>query len=209
MKESTTMRDIQMTPVQSSQLAEIGYDKDSKTLAIRFNGRHDEPKGRLYHYSNVEPETFEALQNAESKGSYFLRNIKPNPGQYPYEKIDEAAKDDEAESAQTGAAGAFASSPTGESDIQSAAAHATTDGDVPPEDAPIPGAAAGGIDLNTETPRVHDPVRETDPEAQAETADGALEAAGTTPPSDDADEDASEDNSDEGGGEDADRSNVE
>lgn len=123
------MRDIKMTPVQSSQLAEIGYDEDSKTLAIRFNGRHDEPKGRLYHYSGVEPETFEALKNAESKGSFFIRNIKPNPGRYPYKKIDESAKDDEAERGDT--------TDSSENDASGGG--------------PVAAAAAGGIEAQAET----------------------------------------------------------
>jgi hypothetical protein len=93
---------INMQKVQSSQISEIGYDKESQTLAVRFNGFGDKP-GRLYHYSNVSPELFAQFEGADSKGSFFIRNIKPNPGKYPYEKIDET-KQDEAEKAETASA---------------------------------------------------------------------------------------------------------
>ncbi len=64
--------DIALTPVEgSSRIAAMGYDEDSKTLAIQFQGR-----GVTCHYSNVPVETFRTMQGAESKGKYFGAIIK-------------------------------------------------------------------------------------------------------------------------------------
>ena len=48
---------IEMQPVKSTQLAAIGYDAETKTLAIRF--AHG--IGSMYHYPDVDPETFAAM----------------------------------------------------------------------------------------------------------------------------------------------------
>lgn len=85
---------IPTTPVKSSQLAAVGYDRASETLAIRFKGRSDGTPGALYHYSNVSPSVHKSLLEAESVGSFFHGVIKPNPQQYPYVRIVE---DDEAQ----------------------------------------------------------------------------------------------------------------
>lgn len=73
---------IAMTPVESSQIAAIGYDADSKTLAVQFPGRGPNP-GDVYHYFGVEPQVFTDLLESESKGKFFGANIK---GKYIYEK---------------------------------------------------------------------------------------------------------------------------
>lgn len=64
---------IPMTPVASNQVACIGYDAATKTLACQFTrgAKH------IYHYPNVEPTTFDAFMAAESKGGFFKENIKP------------------------------------------------------------------------------------------------------------------------------------
>lgn len=83
---------IPLTPVTSSQLAAIGHDPATNTLAIRFNGK-DGRIGSLYHYANVTAEQFEAFQAAESKGSHFIRNIKPATDKHPYTRIVEKQED--------------------------------------------------------------------------------------------------------------------
>lgn len=82
--------DIPLTPVESSQIAAIGYDQASQTMAIRFKGKGDAP-GSLYHYADVSPEDWAAFRDAESIGSHFYRHIKPYPGKFPYTRIPEAA----------------------------------------------------------------------------------------------------------------------
>ena len=84
---------IEMQPVESSQLVAIGHDPDTNTLAIRFYSGWGEKKrvGSLYHYSNFTAEDFAAFRDAESKGKHFGAHIKPFAEKYPYQKIEDAA----------------------------------------------------------------------------------------------------------------------
>lgn len=63
---------IPMSPVESKQLAAVGYDAASKTLAITFA----RGPGHIYHYPNVEQAIHDNLMAAESKGAFFGQNIK-------------------------------------------------------------------------------------------------------------------------------------
>lgn len=65
--------DIPLTPVQSKQVAAIGYDATSKTLALTFT----RGPGHLYQYPNVEAKTHSDFMAAESKGKFFDQHIKP------------------------------------------------------------------------------------------------------------------------------------
>jgi hypothetical protein len=73
---------MKLKPVTSSQLAAIGYDPETQTLAIEFKS------GGRYHYANFSPEDWAKLESAESVGSHFYRNIKPFPDRHPYTKIE-------------------------------------------------------------------------------------------------------------------------
>ena len=84
---------IALTPVKSSQIASIGYDAASKTLAVQFKRFKDGQPTTVYHYSNVEPETFAQFEAAESKGRFFGAQIKGNTN-YPYQKIEPEDKDE-------------------------------------------------------------------------------------------------------------------
>jgi hypothetical protein len=64
---------IALSPVVSSQVAAIGYDETTRTLAMTFT----RGEGAVYHYADVSPETFAALKTAESIGAYFGKHIKP------------------------------------------------------------------------------------------------------------------------------------
>ena len=64
---------IPMVPVESNQVKAIGYDADSKTLAVTFA----RGPGNIYHYPNVEPKTHAAFMASESKGNFFGQHIKP------------------------------------------------------------------------------------------------------------------------------------
>jgi hypothetical protein len=61
---------IKMEAVTSSQLAAVGYDPESETMAIRFKN------GSLYHYYHVSAEQHHALVSAESIGKHFTQNVK-------------------------------------------------------------------------------------------------------------------------------------
>jgi hypothetical protein len=60
-----------MTPVDSSSLLQVGYDSGSQELYIEFK------EGRTYVYSPVPETTYRELLDADSKGSYFNREVKP------------------------------------------------------------------------------------------------------------------------------------
>jgi hypothetical protein len=57
-------------PVESSNLAAIGYDPISKTLEIELN------HGGVYQYFGVLPAAYQQLMNAPSLGQYFFYSIR-------------------------------------------------------------------------------------------------------------------------------------
>jgi hypothetical protein len=61
---------MQLVTVESSMIHAVGYDPEERILEIVFN------TGRTYQYFDVPPEEYEGLLNAESKGRYFLANIR-------------------------------------------------------------------------------------------------------------------------------------
>jgi hypothetical protein len=63
---------IDRSPVQSSNVTSVGYDPDSKTLAIEFKD------GSVYHYHDVESSTHEELVSSKSVGKFIHSNIKGN-----------------------------------------------------------------------------------------------------------------------------------
>lgn len=80
---------IPMMPVESSQIAAIGHDAPTSTLAIQFKNKSG--PGSVYHYQNFTADLFAAFAGAESIGSHFGKNIKPFVEKFPFEKIDPAA----------------------------------------------------------------------------------------------------------------------
>ena len=69
--------EVDMTPVSSSNLEEVGYDYVAQNLFIKF-------KNSLYIYYGVPESIFNGLLHAGSKGEYHHENIKWN---YKYSKI--------------------------------------------------------------------------------------------------------------------------
>lgn len=65
-------------PVDSSNLASIGYDESFLTLEIEFQG------GRVYQYFDVPSHVFEGLMAAGSKGKFFHAQIK---GHFRYARL--------------------------------------------------------------------------------------------------------------------------
>jgi len=68
----------EMTPVDSSNVAAIGYDESAEEIHVEFLN------GRTYRYLGANPETYEELQSAPSVGSFINRMIKPN---FTFEEI--------------------------------------------------------------------------------------------------------------------------
>jgi hypothetical protein len=69
----------QMIPVNSSNVAEVGYDDANQSVYVRFLD------GGLYVYRGVPQFAFDGLLNASSVGSYLHRNFK---NVYAYERIE-------------------------------------------------------------------------------------------------------------------------
>ena len=78
--ESSDDESITMLPVSSAMAKSIGYSEETETLQIEFSS------GAVYQYSDVEPEIWESLQDADSTGSFFNSEIK---GYYSSERIDD------------------------------------------------------------------------------------------------------------------------
>ena len=60
-----------MEQVESTLIKEISYDASTQTLTVVFVNSED-----VYEYRGVPASVYEELKNAESKGSYFVKNIK-------------------------------------------------------------------------------------------------------------------------------------
>jgi hypothetical protein len=78
MSDLLDIREIKRVKVESSNIAEVGYDEDSKTLVVLFNN------GRLYSYDEVPKKVYDDFLVAQSKGKYFIANVR---GKYDYRKI--------------------------------------------------------------------------------------------------------------------------
>ena len=72
------MAEIQRQPVNSSDIASIGYDGATETLEIEFKATG------VYRYFSVPKNVWEELSRTPSPGKLFLQHIK---GKYAWEKI--------------------------------------------------------------------------------------------------------------------------
>ena len=61
---------VDMTPVASSNVAQIGYDEEAKELYVEFHN------GSTYKYLDVPPAKYDSLKHAPSVGSYLNKQIK-------------------------------------------------------------------------------------------------------------------------------------
>lgn len=61
---------INRIPVASSNIATVGYDKETHILEIEFH------HGAIYQYVGVPEEVYEELMNSPAKGSFFMNEIK-------------------------------------------------------------------------------------------------------------------------------------
>ena len=69
---------IEMHYVESSNVEQIGYDKDASELHVIFHG-----STTIYVYLGIPEHVFEEFLSAPSKGSYLHRMIK---NVYQFEK---------------------------------------------------------------------------------------------------------------------------
>lgn len=61
---------MEMRPVQSSNIEEIGYDPAARHMIIHFKN------GNRYRYANISAEHHAALMAAESIGKHFHTHIR-------------------------------------------------------------------------------------------------------------------------------------
>lgn len=74
---------IPMAPVTSNQVATVGYDAATRTLALTFT----RGAGAVYHYPDVDAKVHQDMLAAESIGKFFGKYIKPLPfKKYPASK---------------------------------------------------------------------------------------------------------------------------
>ena len=66
-----------LQPVNSSNLAGVGYDAESQTLTIEFR------KSDTYEFYDVPESVYQELMSAGSLGEYFANSIR---GKYRYAK---------------------------------------------------------------------------------------------------------------------------
>ena len=71
--------DVEMVDVESTLIAQVGYDAETQTLFIKFV-----TTGDTYRYAGVPQAIYDALLAAPSKGKYFAANIK---GAFPFTKL--------------------------------------------------------------------------------------------------------------------------
>ncbi len=72
------LSDVKLQSVSSSNLAAVGYNKDSYQLVIAFLD------GSVYRYYGVPEDEYFGLMRADSHGEYFVDNIRL---EYEYERI--------------------------------------------------------------------------------------------------------------------------
>jgi len=68
----------EMKPVESSNLAAVGYEPSSQTLHVQFKG------GGHYTHAGFPPEAHSAFMASESKGKHYNANIK---GKFAHTKV--------------------------------------------------------------------------------------------------------------------------
>lgn len=76
---------MEMSKIESSNIAEVGYDALTQRLRVRFLS-----SGGLYEFAAVPKSVAEDFLLAESKGKFFHAHIKSF---YVARKVDETAED--------------------------------------------------------------------------------------------------------------------
>ena len=76
-------KSVPMTAVDSTAIAEEGYDSSRHILLIRFRSNSN-----LYAYYDVPESVYNELTKADSHGTYFNKNIRDS---FDYERLDSGA----------------------------------------------------------------------------------------------------------------------
>lgn len=71
---------MKMVDLQSSNIAAIGYDPETRKLMVHFKS------GGRYMLHDVEPVIYEQFLKAESPGSFYSKNIR---GFYEFNRLED------------------------------------------------------------------------------------------------------------------------
>lgn len=71
---------MDMEPVESSNIREVGYDPISETMRVVFRS------GSVYDYFGVPQNTHDELMSSDSRGSYLSRRVI---GVHDHKRVDE------------------------------------------------------------------------------------------------------------------------
>ncbi len=66
-----TDKPISLTPVNSSNVAKVGYCPDQRCIAVEFKN------GGLYHYQNCDQGLYDSMLKSSSIGSFIATQLKP------------------------------------------------------------------------------------------------------------------------------------
>lgn len=69
---------MERQPVESKNVASIGYDEPSQILEVEFN------HGGIYQYYDVSQNIYDEFMSAGTKGGFLNDRIK---GSFPYERV--------------------------------------------------------------------------------------------------------------------------
>lgn len=69
---------MERVPVDSSNIAAVGFDSTSETLEVEFKN------GAVYQYFDVPERTYEELRDASSVGGYLASHVK---GSFRFSKV--------------------------------------------------------------------------------------------------------------------------
>ena len=84
-KESSDER-FGTEPVESKNLATIGYDTKNSVMEISFQN------GAVYRYLNIPENIFSGLKASTSKGRFFDKYVRQNP-EYKYARVESVSLD--------------------------------------------------------------------------------------------------------------------
>ena len=78
-QNETTTAGMTWLPLESKMLASVAYDAEKQILHLRFR-----KTGDVYRYFEFPAADYQAFLDAESKGRFFLAQIRDH---FPYERL--------------------------------------------------------------------------------------------------------------------------
>jgi hypothetical protein len=75
---------MERVELESTSLKSVAYDEEALILEVEF------VEGGVYQYSGVPREIYEQLIDSESKGRYYVENVR---NAFPYKRVDDFETD--------------------------------------------------------------------------------------------------------------------